>query len=76
MYQFVLFFYSFMLISFWKAFFTFCFHWIWWTSPHKKLYNYNDEKKMNFQIHNDLQASRVIAISVAFKKLLQKRITF
>ena len=30
-------------------------------------------KKMNFQTHNDLQASRVIAIFVAFKKLSQKR---
>ena len=30
-------------------------------------------KKMNFQTHNDLQASHVIAIFVAFKKLSQKR---
>ena len=30
-------------------------------------------KKMNFQTHNDLQASHVIAIFVAFKKLPQKR---
>ena len=30
-------------------------------------------KKMNFQTHNDLQASHVIAIFAAFKKLSQKR---
>ena len=30
-------------------------------------------KKMNFQTHNDLQASHVIAIFVDFKKLSQKR---
>ena len=30
-------------------------------------------KKMNFQTHNDLQASHVITIFVAFKKLSQKR---
>ena len=33
------------------------------------IYNDNDEKKLNFQTHNDLQASHVIAIFAVFKKL-------
>ena len=37
------------------------------------VYSVNDEKKMNFQTHNNLQPSHVIAIFAVFRKLLQKR---
>ena len=41
------------------------------TSPIKIVYHDNDKKLLNFQMHNDLQASHVIAIFAVFKKLLQ-----
>ena len=59
------------------SFFTFWYHPAWRSTlqnwPLKKVYNDHDEKKLNFQTHNDLQASHIIAIFAVFKKWSLKR---
>ena len=47
--------------------------WVDFLLLHKRIYNSNDEKKLNFQTHNGLKSPHVIAIFAILKKLSQER---